>query len=348
MANKLQPKEQKHKFSVMLTTPDYQKLIKNTLKDPQRANNFIANISTVVANNPMLQDCEAATILSAAFLAESLKLSMSPTLGYCYLVPYETAVKGPDGKTVWLFNADGTHQLDENGRWKKKTVKKAQFQMGYKGYIQLAQRSGQYKKLNVLPIKEGELISFNPLEEEIVVNLIEDELERERAETIGYYAMFEYHTGFRKAIYWSKRKMMAHADKYSKAFSADTYEQIQAGTIPEKDMWKYSSFWYKDFDAMAMKTMLRQIISKWGTVSIEMEDILKKDMAVIESSDKISYVDTDDDSHIIAQPDPVSDISILGDFDDEYNEGDFDDIYDEDSEQPPNEEDTEELNFDEV
>lgn len=81
---------QKPKFSVAITTPAYKKLINNTLKDPQRANNFIANVSTVVANNPQLQECEASTILSAAFLADSLNLSMSPQLGYCYLVPYET------------------------------------------------------------------------------------------------------------------------------------------------------------------------------------------------------------------------------------------------------------------
>ncbi len=76
-----------------------------------------------------------------------------------------------------------------------------------------------------MPIKDGELIHFNPLEEEIDVQLIEDELEREQAKTIGYYAMFEYHTGYRKAIYWSIRKMMAHADKYSAAFSAEMYEK---------------------------------------------------------------------------------------------------------------------------
>lgn len=92
---------QKPKFSVAITTPAYKQLINNTLKDPQRANNFIANVSTVVANNPQLQECEASTILSAAFLADSLNLSMSPQLGYCYLVPYETALKDKYGKTMW-------------------------------------------------------------------------------------------------------------------------------------------------------------------------------------------------------------------------------------------------------
>ena len=88
----------------------------------------------------------------------------------------------------------------------KKGCKEAQFQLGYKGYIQLAIRSGQYKKLNVLAIKEGELVRFDPLNEEIEVNLIDDEEAREEAKTIGYYAMFEYTNGFRKAMYWSKKK----------------------------------------------------------------------------------------------------------------------------------------------
>ena len=93
--------------------------------------------------------------------------------------------------------------------------------------------------------------------------------------------MFEYVNGFRKAIYWSKQKMEAHADKFSKAFNLDAYRKLQAGKIPEKDLWKYSSFWYKDFDSMAFKTLLRQLISKWGVMSIEMQDAYTKDMTVM-------------------------------------------------------------------
>lgn len=186
-------------------------------KDGQR---FISAIVSAVNTNPALQECTNQSILSGALLGESLKLSPSPQLGQYYLVPFNDKNKG----------------------------KVAQFQLGYKGYIQLAIRSGQYKKLNVLAIKEGELIRFDPLNEEIEVRLIEDEEEREQANTIGYYAMFEYTNGFRKAIYWSKRKMEAHALKYSKGYQAK----------------KGYTFWEKDFDGMAYKTMLRQLISKWG------------------------------------------------------------------------------------
>ena len=154
---------------------------------------FISSVISAVQANPQLQECTNQSILSGALLGESLKLSPSPQLGQYYLVPYNEASKG----------------------------KVAQFQLGYKGYIQLALRSGQYKKLNVLAIKEGELIRFDPLNEEIEVKLIEDEAERENAETVGYYAMFEYMNGFRKAMYWTKAKMEAHALKYSPGYASD-------------------------------------------------------------------------------------------------------------------------------
>lgn len=147
-----------------------------------------------------------------------------------------------------------------------------------KGYIQLAIRSGQYKKLNVLAIKEGELVRFDPLNEEIEVNLIEDEEARENAPTIGYYAMFEYVNGFRKAIYWSKKKMEAHALKFSAGYRAK----------------KGFTFWEKDFDAMAYKTMLRQLISKWGIMSIEMASAIDADMAVINEDKTKTYVDNEE------------------------------------------------------
>ena len=172
----------------------------------------------------------------------------------------------------------------------------ATFQLGYKGYIQLAIRSGYYKKLNVLAIKEGELVRFDPLEEEIEVNLEQDDTKREALPTIGSYASCQYQNGFKKAMYWSKEKMMAHADKYSAAFSAEKYQLLQEGKIPEKEMWKYSSFWYKDFDGMAYKTMLRQLISKWGIMSIDMQKAMDGDMGAINDDGSVDYVDNVDEA----------------------------------------------------
>lgn len=224
-------------------------------KDGQR---FISAIISAVNTNPTLQECTNQSILSGALLGESLKLSPSPQLGHYYLVPFNDRNKG----------------------------KVAQFQLGYKGYIQLAIRSGQYKKLNVMAIKEGELEYFDPLNEDIKINLmVEDWNAREQAETVGYYAFFELTNGFRKAIYWSKEQMEAHAMKYSKGYQAK----------------KGYTFWEKDFDGMAYKTMLRQLISKWGIMSIEMMSAMDSDMAVINDDGTKDYVDTE-----IVDVDPTS------------------------------------------
>lgn len=272
--NSLVQKKEKG-FSAVINSPAYMAAINNTLKEPARANRFVASIVSAVNTTPALQECTPATIITAALLGEALNLSPSSQLGQFYLVPFKQKEK-----------------KDRNGNIISQACTNATFVLGYKGYIQLAIRSGQYKKLNVLPIKQGELISFNPLDEEITVNLIQDETVRENTETIGYYAMFEYVNGFKKAIYWTKEKMMAHADKYSAAFSRQAYTNLINGKIPQNELWKYSSFWYKDFDGMAMKTMLRQLISKWGIMSSEMEKAYNSDTAVLNNDGTAEYVDS--------------------------------------------------------
>lgn len=285
---------QKPKFSVAIQTDSYKKLVNSTLGDPERSRRFVAAISSAVAVNPALQECDAGTILSAALLGESLNLSPSPQLGQYYMVPYEIKVKDENGKVIYLKDENGKNIKDDKGKWVALTEKRAQFQLGYKGYIQLAIRSGQYKKLNVLPIKQSELINFDPLNEEINVRLIDEEAIREKAETIGYYAMFEYLNGFKKAMYWSFDKMLSHANHYSRAFNKDIYKQIQDGKIPDDEMWKYSSFWYVNFDEMACKTMLRQLISKWGIMSIELQTAFMNDMGVLGQDGTVEYIDNED------------------------------------------------------
>lgn len=262
-------KTQKTSLTAYLTNDAVKNQI-NKVVGGKNGTRFVSSIVSAVQTTPALQECTNNSILNAALLGEALGLSPSPQLGQFYMVPFKN---------------------------NKKNCKEAQFQLGYKGYIQLAIRSGYYKKLNVLPIKEGELIRYDPLNEELEVDLIEDDILREEAETIGYYAMFEYENGFRKTLYWSKKKMQAHADKYSSAYSLKIAGDIAQGKIPEKDMWKYSSFWYKDFDAMAMKTMLRQLISKWGIMSINMQNAFDKDMAVIHEDGTAEYVDNSENSN---------------------------------------------------
>lgn len=262
--NSLAKRQQKTGLTAYLTQDAVKNQI-NSIIGGKNGSRFISSIVSAVQANPALKECTNPSILSAALLGESLNLSPSPQLGQYYLVPYDNKNKG---------------------------AKEAQFQLGYKGYIQLAIRSGQYKKLNVLAIKEGELIRFDPLNEEIEVNLISDEAAREEAETIGYYAMFEYINGFRKAMYWSREKMMAHAKKYSPGYKKD----IEKGT-----QW---TFWAKDFDGMAYKTMLRQLVSKWGIMSIEMQSAIDSDMAVIREDGTKEYVEYEAQNDIVSEQEP--------------------------------------------
>lgn len=265
MANEVATKP---KFSVAITTEKYKQLINNTLGDPERAKRFVGAITSAVAVNSELQKCEAGTILAGALLGESLNLSPSPQLGQYYLIPFDCKLRGADGKILYLKDESGQNIKDDKGKWIPIVEKRAQFCLGYKGYIQLALRSGQYKALNVVAVKEGELISWNQFTEELKCVWNETE-EREQLKTIGYAARFEYLNGFSKTIFWTKEKMLAHADKFSPAFSAEAMTRIENGQVPDNEMWKYSSFWYKNFDEMAMKTMLRQLIGKWGVMSTE-------------------------------------------------------------------------------
>jgi len=247
VSNSLSTKKTKS-FDVFVTQDAAKKVINKTIGS-SNGQRFMSAIISAVNVNPGLQECDNKSILSGALLGESLKLSPSPQLGHYYLVPFNDRERG----------------------------KVAQFILGYKGIVQLALRSGQYKRLNVLAIKEGELIRFDPLTEDIEVNLIMDERVREETPTIGYYAYFEYLNGFRKAMYWSRDKMEAHAERYSAGYRAK----------------KGKTFWEKDFDGMAYKTMLRQLISKWGIMSIEMQEAYRFDNAVIEDDNPV-YVDNEE------------------------------------------------------
>lgn len=214
----------------------------------KKGDGFITSIVACVSNNPALSVCDNGTILSAGLQGAALDLSPSPALGHFYMVPFED-------------------------RKNNRTV--ATFQIGYKGYIQLAIRSGQYRRINVITLKEGELVSYNRLTEEIFTKLIDDDEIRDKTPTTGYYAMFELTNGFIKTMYWSRAKMEGHALKYSKGYAAK----------------KGYTFWEKDFDGMGFKTMLRQLLSKWGVMSIELQRAFEADMSVLNPDGRPDYID---------------------------------------------------------
>lgn len=246
----------KQSFSTFMALPAVKEKIYDIVagKDGDR---FITSIVTAVGTNPELSKCDYSSILSAALLGEALKLSPSPQLGQFYMVPFKDNKRG---------------------------ITKAQFQLGYKGYIQLAIRSGQYRDIDVISVKEGELVSYDPFRQKGEFQAITDPIKREKAETIGYYAYFELLNGFRKELYWSKEQMLAHAKQYSQGYAND----LKKGT-------NYT-FWAKNFDGMAQKTMLRQLISKWGLMSIEMQQAFTSDMGTIRDDGSVDYIDSDDEA----------------------------------------------------
>ena len=230
-------KSQKMNFAAVLKSPAVQTSLIGTLGDAMKAKTFTAALISAVNTNRQLISCEPMSIISAALLGESLQLSPSPQLGHYYMVPFNDSKSG---------------------------TTKATFQLGWKGYYQLALRSGQYKHLDAVAVKEGELIGYNPITDEINLEPIGDPLAREKAKTIGYYAHFELNNGFTKAMYWPKEKMEAHALTYSQGYKAK----------------RGYTFWEKDFDSMALKTMYRQLISKYGIMSIEMQKAFVNDMTI--------------------------------------------------------------------
>lgn len=223
--------------------------VSNMLQGPKR-DTFVTSVVSAVTNNPALAECNRGTIVSSALQGAALDLSPSPILGHFYMVPFK------DRKNDRVV---------------------AQFQIGYKGYIQLAIRSGQYRRINVMEIREGELNGWNPMSEQISVQIIENDDVRTKLPVVGYYAMFELTNGFQKAVYWSKEKMESHAITYSQGYKAK----------------KGYTFWERDFDAMAFKTMLRHLLSKWGVMSIELQNAIDKDMGIVDGDGRIYHEDND-------------------------------------------------------
>jgi recombination protein RecT len=200
----------------LLASPTLKKRFEEILD--KRAPQFMTSIVNLYSSDQMLQKCEPMSVISAAMVAATLDLPVDKNLGYAWIVPYGN---------------------------------KAQFQIGYRGYIQLALRTGQYKSINVIEVYEGELKKWNRLTEELEIDFdgkVSDVV-------IGYAAYFELVNGFRKTVYWTKEQVEKHRQKYSKSGHS----------------------WKENYDAMAMKTVLRNMLAKWGILSIEMQNAFNED-----------------------------------------------------------------------
>ena len=289
-------------FSVAMNSKAYQSLIQNAIKDEKRRNAFITNTISAVSVNPQIMKCTSDSILSASLLAESLGLSISTQLGHCYLVPF-----------------DRKEKKDKKGNIVSPACTVAQLVVGYKGYKQLTQRSGNCITLNAAVVKEGELINYDPFKGKFTLQAIANPKEREKAPTAGYYSIYQNAYGYEKEMFMTVEEMLAYADKHSPAFSAKSYEKLKRGEVPEKDLWKYSSFWYKDFESMALKTMIRRLFNSGDVLlSLDMQSVYMADGASVSMDSSGSFVFEDLESnelpepptdYVVAEEDIIDDIS---------------------------------------
>lgn len=244
------------RYNAIIQAPKTKKYLDDVLAEKKGA--FVTSLTSLMANSPQLQECDALTVMYAAIKATSLGLPFDPNLGQAYCIPYDNRRKG---------------------------VKEAQFQMGYKGFIQLALRTGQFARLNVTDVREGELREWDVLTGDLRLTADPD---RETKPIIGYAAYFRLTNGFEKSLYWPREKCERHALRYSQTFaSKNAYV-------------KQSSKWTTDFDAMAMKTVLKQLLSKYAPMSVEMQQAAQADQSVIhldaQGEEQYDYPDNDRDA----------------------------------------------------
>lgn len=204
-------------------------------------NSFVNNIVSLVSNAPMLQKCEPSSVMYAALKATALKLPLDPNLGFAYVIPYGS---------------------------------RAQFQMGWKGFVQLALRTNLYRTINVRDVRFGEIQDEDFVSGEMRFKALPS-TERMNAPIVGFLAYFELVNGFRKMSYWTVEEITAHAQKFSKTYA------------------KGDSVWHTDFNGMAKKTVLKLLIGKFGPMSVDMQAALRDDQAVVDGNGAESYADND-------------------------------------------------------
>lgn len=221
-----------------------QELIKERLK--QRAGQFTTSLLSLINGSPKLADCSPMTIVQAALTAASLDLPINQNLGFAYIIPY--------GKV-------------------------AQLQIGYKGFIQLAQRSGKFKTINTTDVRLGEVSTRDRMTGELGFDWCQDNEERTNLEVVGYVAYFELLNGFNKSLYMTKAEIEAHATKYSQAYK-------------NRNNSSFESPWKTDFDLMAQKTVLKLLLSKYAPLSTEMQDAIVNDQSADDGNER-TYIDND-------------------------------------------------------
>lgn len=227
-------------FSQQIGSPNYQKMLQTAISDPKHRMRFTSSLIAAVSASPALKNCTTDSIITAAL--QFVPFDFSIGTGSAWIVPYGD---------------------------------KATFQIGAKGYRQLAMRSGMYKDLDTIEVREGEFLGRDEFTGKPKFRFIEDEGERESRPVIGYLAYFELLNGFKANVYFSKDKMLEHAHRFSQAFDKEMYKKYevyqQTGEgMTQAELRSCSSPWYNDFGGMAEKTVLKQLLSKKGLLSTEL------------------------------------------------------------------------------
>lgn len=261
-------------FTATISGDAVQRMINTALHDPRRAASFTSTLISVVNSNKKLQECEPASIISAALRGEAMNLSLA--LGQFSVVPYGTS---------------------------------ANYQLSYKGLAQLATRSGQYRDFGVFDVRQGEYLGADKRTRQPIIEWKDDD-ERENLPLEGFYGFYELQNGFCKSIYWSHEKILNHANRYSKAFSKAKYEAMLSGKMDQREVEKlrFGSPWYDEplseaHMKMCKKTVLIQMLGD-GTapLSLEMTSAIKEDQAVEQGGAFFA----EDDPRIIAANRPAS------------------------------------------
>ena len=232
------------RFNQMIMNTNTQSYLVSVLGE--RKGEFVNNLTAVVTNDAKLQACEPLTLLYAALKATALRLPLDQNLGQAYIVPYKN---NKIGKT------------------------EAQFQIGYKGFVQLAIRSGQFAAINATDIREGELQGFNLMTGEIKCEALPN---RDELPIIGYLAYFRLTNGFEKSLYMTAEEMEKHATRYSQSY---------------RGKYKDSSLWATDKDQMAKKTVLKLLLNRFAPLSVDMMNAVQADQSVIKGDGSLDYVD---------------------------------------------------------
>ena len=222
-----------------------QELIKERLE--KRAGQFTTSLLSLINGSPKLAECTPMTVVQSALTAASLDLPINQNLGFAYIIPY--------GKV-------------------------AQLQIGYKGFIQLAQRSGKFKTINTTDVRLGEVSTRDRMTGELSFDWCQDNKERSELEVVGYVAYFELLNGFNKSLYMTKAEIEAHASKYSQAYKS-------------RNNSSFDSPWKTEFDLMAQKTVLKLLLSKYAPLSTEMQDAIVSDQSV-DDGNELTYIDNID------------------------------------------------------